>query len=341
VVLDARERLAEMFGIRDPANIFFTKNATEALNIAIYGTLRPGDHAVTTSMEHNSVMRPLAHLGAGGVELAVAEARPTGTVPPEAVIRAVKPNTRLVAVTHASNVTGAVNDIGAIGRFCSERGIPFLVDAAQTAGVVPIDVERDRVDLLAFSGHKGLLGPQGTGALYARDGGALEPLMRGGTGSLSDREEQPGFLPDKFECGTLNTVGIAGLGAGVAFIRRFGMERVLERDGRLLELLLAQLGGDERFTIFGPRDAARQTGVVSLNVVGRSPSSVGEALDREYGIQTRVGLHCAPRAHKTIGTFPDGTVRLSWGVFTSERDILRACRALKRIAWSGYTRRSG
>jgi cysteine desulfurase family protein len=341
VVLDARERLAEMFGIRDPANIFFTKNATEGLNIAIYGTLRPGDHAVTTSMEHNSVMRPLAHLGAGGVELAVAEARPTGTVPPEAVIRAVKPNTRLVAVTHASNVTGAVNDIGAIGRFCSERGIPFLVDAAQTAGVVPIDVERDRVDLLAFSGHKGLLGPQGTGALYARDGGALEPLMRGGTGSLSDREEQPGFLPDKFECGTLNTVGIAGLGAAVAFIRRFGMERVLERDGRLLELLLAQLGGDERFTIFGPRDAARQTGVVSLNVVGRSPSSVGEALDREYGIQTRVGLHCAPRAHKTIGTFPDGTVRLSWGVFTSERDILRACRALKRIAWSGYTRRSG
>ena len=332
VVLDARERLAELFNIRDPANLFFTKNATEALNIAILGTLKPGDHVVTTSMEHNSVMRPLAHLEGRGVEVGVAEARRSGTVPPETVFRAVRPNTRLVAVTHASNVTGAINDIRAIGRFCAERGIAFLVDAAQTAGVVPIDVERDRVDLLAFSGHKELLGPQGTGALYARDGAALEPIMRGGTGSLSDREEQPGFLPDKFECGTLNTIGIAGLGAGVAFIRKFGTERVLEHDGLLLELLLARLGRDERFTIYGPCEAAGQTGVVSLNIAGFSPSSVGEALDREYGIQARVGLHCAPRAHKTIGTFPAGTVRLSWGVFTSERDILRACRALKRIA---------
>ena len=334
LVLDARERLAELFNIKDPANLFFTKNATEALNIAIHGTLKPREHAVTTSMEHNSVMRPLAHLAARGVELGVAEALPSGTVPPEAVLREVRPNTRLVAVTHASNVTGAVNDIGAVGRFCSDRGITFLVDAAQTAGVVPIDVERDRVDLLAFSGHKGLLGPQGTGALYAREGGALETLLQGGTGSLSDREEQPAFLPDKFECGTLNTVGIAGLGAGIAFIRRFGLGRILEHDGRLLELLLAQLGGDDRFTIYGPREAARQTGVVSLNIGGLTPSSVGETLDREYGVQTRVGLHCAPRAHRTIGTFPDGTVRLSWGVFTSEKDILRACRALKRIAGS-------
>jgi selenocysteine lyase/cysteine desulfurase len=268
------------------------------------------------------------------VELGVAEALPSGSVPPEAVFREVKPNTRLVAVTHASNVTGAVNDIGAVGRFCSARGIPFLVDAAQTAGVVPIDVERDRVDLLALSGHKGLLGPQGTGALYARDGGALETLLQGGTGSLSDREEQPVFLPDKFECGTLNTVGIAGLGAGVAFIVRFGTDRILEHDGLLLELLLAQLGGDDRFKVYGPRGAAGRTGVVSLNIVGRSPSSVGETLDREFGVQTRVGLHCAPRAHRTIGTFPDGTVRLSWGVFTSGKDILRACRALKRIAGS-------
>jgi cysteine desulfurase family protein len=335
VVLETRERLADLFNIRDPANLFFTKNATEALNIAIHGTLRPGDHAVATGMEHNSVMRPLARLGGMGIEMSVADGQRSGEVPPEAVFRAVRPNTRLVAVTHASNVTGAINDIGTIGRFCSDRGIAFLVDAAQTAGVVPIDVERERVDLLAFSGHKGLLGPQGTGALYARDGAALEPLMQGGTGSLSDLEEQPGFLPDKFECGTLNTVGIAGLGAGVAFIRRFGMNRVLEHDGLLLELLLAQLGGDERFTIFGPSEAARQTGVVSLNIGGRTPSSVGELLDRDYGIQARVGLHCAPRAHKTIGTFPDGTVRLSWGVFTSERDILHACRALKRIAGSG------
>jgi selenocysteine lyase/cysteine desulfurase len=238
-------------------------------------------------------------------------------------------------------VTGAINDIGSIGRFCSERGIAFLVDAAQTAGVVPVDVERDRVDLLAFSGHKGLLGPQGTGALYARDGGALEPLMQGGTGSLSDREEQPGFLPDKFECGTLNAVGIAGLGAGVEFIRRFGTGRILAHDGRLLELLLEELGGDGRFAIFGPREAGRQTGVISINVGGLAPSSVGEALDRDYGVQTRVGLHCAPRAHRTIGTFPEGTVRLSWGVFTSERDILRACRALKRIAESGGAGKSG
>jgi cysteine desulfurase/selenocysteine lyase len=286
-------------------------------------------------MEHNSVMRPLTHLEGRGIELSVVDARETGVVTPEAVFQAVRPNTRLLAVTHASNVTGAINDIGAMGRFCSSRGILLLVDAAQTAGVVSIDVERDMVDLLAFSGHKGLLGPQGTGALYARDGDSLEPLMRGGTGSRSDREEQPGFLPDKFESGTLNTLGIAGLGAGVAFIRKFGVAGILEHDGLLLEILLAQLAGDERFTIYGPCEAARQTGVVSLNLRGRTPSSVGELLDKDYGILTRIGLHCAPRAHKTIGTFPDGTVRLSWGVFTTEKDILRACRALKRIAGTG------
>jgi cysteine desulfurase family protein len=335
VVLETRERLAELFNVRDPANVFFTKNATEALNIALHGVLEPGDHVVTTSMEHNSVMRPLAALAERGVGLGVAEGERSGVVPPEAVFRAVKPNTRLVAVTHASNVTGAVNDIGAIGGFCAARGIVFLVDAAQTAGVVPIDVERDRVDLLAFSGHKGLLGPQGTGALYARDGASLEPLMRGGTGSLSDREEQPAFLPDKFECGTLNTVGIAGLGAGVAFVVKHGMGRILAHDRSLLELFHERLGPDERFTIYGPREEARRTGVVSLNIGGLAPSRVGEALDREHGIQTRIGLHCAPRAHGTIGTFPQGTVRLSWGVFTTERDILRACRALKRIADAG------
>jgi cysteine desulfurase family protein len=349
-VLRARELLAEIFGVRDPSHVLFTKNATEALNLALFGCLRPGDHAVATSMEHNSVMRPLNLLASRGVELTVAAALPSGVVPPEAVFKEVNANTRLVAVTHASNVTGAVNDVGRIGAFCRSRGVLFLVDAAQTAGVVPIDVERDNVDLLAFSGHKGLLGPQGTGGLYVRDGDVLEPLMRGGTGSLSDREIQPDFLPDRFESGTLNVIGIAGLGAGLAWLLKRGVDAIMEHDRGLLELFVEQVRGDERFTLYGPAGRERfqktgttdthalsegrgaQTGVLSLNLAGQSPSRAGELLDREFGVQTRIGLHCAPRAHKTIGSFPEGTVRFSWGPFVRERDVLRACRALREIA---------
>ena len=332
VVLNTRELLASMFNIKDPSRIVFTKNATEALNTALYGVLREGGHAVTTSMEHNSVMRPFNHLKEMGVGLSVARADQTGTVHVGAIKDRIKENTKLVAVIHASNVTGTINDIEKIGRLCKQRNILFLVDAAQTAGVVPIDVDRMNIDFLAFSGHKGLLGPQGTGGLFIRHGKALDPMTRGGTGSLSDKEEQPVFLPDRYESGTLNVIGLAGLGEGVKFILNHGVESIMKHDSRLLDIFLNEVQGDSRFTLYGPCGGPGQTGVLSVNIRDISSSKAGDILNRKYGILTRIGLHCAPRAHGSIGTFPDGTVRFSWGYFTKEKDIIKASRALKEIA---------
>jgi cysteine desulfurase/selenocysteine lyase len=253
-------------------------------------------------------------------------------VDPGEVARRIGPGTRLVAVTHASNVTGTLNDVARIGAICRERGVPLLVDAAQSAGCVPIDLESMPVDYLAFSGHKGLLGPQGTGGLYVRQEGGLPPLTRGGTGSLSDREDQPEFLPDRFESGTLNVPGIAGLAQGVSYLLRRGVQSVADHDRHLREVFLAALAAEPRVTVFGGPESIPHTGVVSITIAGASPSEAGEAIERRFGILTRIGLHCAPRAHKTIGTFPDGTVRLAWGPFTRERDMVRAARAILAIA---------
>lgn len=334
VVLNARELLALLFNIKDPSRIVFTKNATEALNTALYGVLRAGDHAVTTGMEHNSVMRPFNHLEEMGVDLSVAGADQKGSVHIDAIKEKIKKNTKLVAVIHASNVTGTINDIEKIGQFCKQRKILFLVDAAQTAGVVPIDVDRMNIDFLAFSGHKGLLGPQGTGGLFIRHEKALGTITRGGTGSLSDKEEQPVFLPDRYESGTLNVIGLAGLGEGVKFIINHGVESIMEHDRRLLETFLNEIHGDSRFSLYGPCGVSGtgQTGVLSINIRDISSSKAGDILNRKYGMLTRIGLHCAPRAHGSIGTFPDGTVRFSWGFFTKEKEIIKASRALKKIA---------
>ncbi|MBN2324838.1 MAG: aminotransferase class V-fold PLP-dependent enzyme [Spirochaetes bacterium] len=334
-ILRTRTAIAEFFGACDPERMVFTKNATEALNTVIKGILKAGDHAVCTSMEHNSVMRPLSELREKGVSFDVVEANAAGIIDPAALLCALRPDTKLIVVTHASNVTGAINDIEKVVRGARERGVCVLVDAAQSAGVVPIDVEKTGIDFLAFSGHKGLLGPQGTGALYIGNGLLLSPLITGGTGSLSDREIQPEFFPDRYESGTPNTVGIAGLYRGVCHIRDLGLDKVLEHDGRLLEILLNELSTEKRVKCYGPLKRGKQTGVLSLNIEGLSPSEVGGILDAEYGIQSRIGLHCAPRAHRTIGTFPDGTVRLSWGVFTKERDALFTARAIRRICHRG------
>jgi cysteine desulfurase/selenocysteine lyase len=332
VVLKTRDLLAAMLNVKDPSRIVFTKNATEALNTALYGVLKPGDHVVTTSMEHNSVMRPLSDLSLRGLDLGVVEADGTGEVTADMIGRQIKEKTRLVAVTHASNVTGTINDIEKIGLLCKNKNVLFLVDAAQTAGVVPLDVEKMNVDFLAFSGHKGLLGPQGTGGLFIRDESSLRPLTRGGTGSLSDSEDQPDFLPDCYESGTLNVIGLAGLGEGVRFILEKGVDRIMKHERHLLEVFINEMGGDGRFMLYGAQNPLKQTGVLSLNIRGVAPSRVGEILDRKYGIFTRIGLHCAPRAHRTLGTFPDGTVRFSWGFFTGEKDILKTARFLKEIA---------
>ena len=347
VVVQTRELLARLFNITDCSRIVFTKNATEALNTAIYGLATERGHIVTSSMEHNSVMRPLSYLKTEGCEVSVVQADASGKVPAEKVSSAMKDNTCLVILTHASNVTGAVNDVAAVGDLCRKRGVPLLLDAAQSAGCVPVDVQDMHIDYLAFSGHKGLLGPQGTGGLYIGDDRLHNPLMRGGTGSLSDSEEQPEFFPDRFESGTLNVVGIAGLAEGVNYVLNRDVHAIQQHDTELMQLFLDALCGDSRFILYGPcaerikphgeqvrghAKQVRQTGVLSLNILGQSPSEVGQLLDRDYGIQTRIGLHCAPSAHRSIGTFPDGTVRLSWGPFTRERDVHAVVRALRNIA---------
>jgi len=338
-VLATRERLAELFGVQDPSRIVFTKNATEALNLVFRGLLKPGDRVVTSSMEHNSVLRPLTALERQGVRLAVVQATSDGCIDPEVFCRSVDRNTSLAVVTQVSNVTGAITNLDPIGAHCRRMGVPLLVDAAQSVGCLPIDVEALGVDFLAFSGHKGLLGPQGTGGLYIRSEGGLEPLVRGGTGSLSDREEQPEFLPDRYESGTLNIVGLAGLGAGIELLLTRGVGKVGDHERRLLEIFLEGVEKLAGVRVQGPRDPLRQTGVVSLTFDGLSPSEAGQTLEDRFGILSRIGLHCAPRAHRTLGTFPEGTVRLSWGIFTRPRDIVYAVKAVKALA--GERRGSG
>jgi cysteine desulfurase/selenocysteine lyase len=330
-VLRTRELLGELLHVADPSRIVLTKNATEALNLALYGLLRPGGRVVTSSMEHNSVMRPLRDLERKGVKLEVVPAGAGGLIDPAAFCAAVTPGTSLAVLTHASNVTGAVTRLAPIGEHCRRVGVPLLADAAQTAGSLPIDVEALGVDFLAFSGHKGLLGPQGTGGLYVRDERALEPLERGGTGSRSDRDEQPEFLPDRYESGTLNAPGIAGLGAGVEYLLRRGLQSVEAHERRLLENFLKALAEEPGITVYGPPGAEERTGVLSLNVAGLSCSQVGSQLEDRFGIATRVGLHCAPIAHRSLGTFPEGTVRFSWGPFTRTRDVQAAVRALREL----------
>lgn len=335
VVAGAREALARLLNAPDPARIVFTKNATEALNLAILGSLAPGDHVITGSLEHNAVMRPLRYLEAQGVTLTVVACPPDGRPDLEEVRRALRPNTRLLVFTHASNVFGTLLPIEELAHLAREAGVPLLVDAAQTAGCVPIDLQRTPIDLLALSGHKGLFGPPGTGALYIGAGVGPRPLVFGGTGSRSEEEQQPMVLPDRYEAGTLNVVGLAGLAAGLEFIAATGVAAIRAHEQRLLQRFLAGAALLEGITIYGPRDPARQIGVVSFNIAGLSPSEVGLALDEVYGIMARVGLHCAPAAHRTGGTFPRGTVRFGWSWFNTEAQVdqaLDALDALRRTA---------
>jgi cysteine desulfurase family protein len=337
IILEAREALAELFGVRDSLRIAFTKNATEALNIALYGILNPGDHVIVTAMEHNSVMRPLRHMEAQGVQLSVVACSGAGELDPGDVRAAIRPRTRLVIVNHASNVTGTVQPVAAIGKIAREHGIIFCVDAAQTAGAVPINVDEMAIDLLAFSGHKSLFGPQGTGGLYVREGleKKLRPLMTGGTGSRSEFEGQPDFMPDKYESGTPNTIGLAGLEAGVSFVLAEGVEAIRSKEEYLTARFLAGITDLPGVTVYGPPDAASRTAVVSFSIAGVSPSAAALELDERYGILCRPGLHCAPAAHRTIGTFPEGTIRFGFGYFNKEEEIDLALEAIRSIVRGG------
>ncbi len=336
IVYAAREAVAELFHAPDPLRVVFGMNATEGINLALRGLLRPGDHVVTSSMEHNSVMRPLRALEREGVEVTVAPCSPEGTLDPQTVLSALRPHTRLVVLNHASNVTGTILPVAEVGRALRQMNGPLLlVDAAQSGGAVPIEMEADGIDLLAFTGHKSLYGPTGTGGLIIGERVPLEefrPLIRGGTGSRSEREEQPDFLPDMCESGTPNGVGLAGLEAGVRWVLERGVEAIRAHEVELTGRLLDGLREIPGVTVYGPADAQLRTAVVSFNIAGMEPSEVGARLDEEYGILCRVGLHCAPAAHRTIGTFPSGTVRFALGAFNTREEVDAALRAVARLA---------
>lgn len=332
IVEETREALALLFHVGDPSRIAFAHNATHALNVALYGLLRPGDRVMTTSVEHNSVMRPLRHLETIGAQVDVVPCEPDGSLDLRKVDAALTPGTRLLVTTHASNVTGTILPVGGLAAMARLRGIRYVVDAAQTAGTVPIDVEALGVDLLAFTGHKGLFGPTGTGGLYVRETVELMPLIRGGTGSDSAHEVQPEFMPDTFESGTLNVAGIAGMGAGVRFLAEIGVEAVQAHERGLATRFLDAAGAIPGVTIYGPSAAPSRCGIVSFNVAGASPSEVGLLLDETFGIMARTGLHCAPAAHRTIGSFPDGTVRFGFGWFNTVAEVDAAVAALREIA---------
>jgi cysteine desulfurase/selenocysteine lyase len=343
VVYAAREAVAELFNAPDPLRVVFGHNVTEALNLALRGLLRPGDHVITSSMEHNSVMRPLRALERQGVELTVVRCSPEGFLDPADVEAAIRPNTLMIALNHASNVVGTLLPVVEVGHIARRHDALLLVDAAQTGGAYPIDVQADGVDLLAFTGHKSLYGPMGTGGLIFGervDVTRLEPLKRGGTGSRSEREEQPDFLPDMCESGTPNAVGLAGLEAGVRWVLERGVEAIRAHEVALTQRLIDGLrdipstGSGQRpgVTVYGGLDANRQTATVSFNIAGMAPSEVGLRLDEEHGVLCRVGLHCTPAAHKTIGTFPDGTVRFGLGAFSTAEEVNAAVEAVQRLA---------
>ncbi len=336
-VYDTREALAELFHAPDPLRVIFMPNVTYALNLALRGLLRAGDRVVTSSIEHNSVMRPLRELERQGVRVEVVLCRSDGTLDLESFRQAVTPGTRLVVVNHASNVMGTLLPIAEIAAIAHRAGALLLVDAAQTAGVLPIDVTALGIDLLAFTGHKGLHGPPGTGGLVIGPGveiAQLAPLVRGGTGSRSEFEEQPQELPDRYESGTPNGVGIAGLGAGVHWVLERTVETIRAHELELAIALFSGLSCIPGVTVYGPRDPALCTAVTSCRIAGHRVSEIGLRLDDEFEILCRVGLHCAPAAHKTIGTFSEGTVRLAPGPLTTMDDIQVTIRAIERVTRS-------
>ena len=349
-VFNMRQLLCDFFGGEDAKNVVFTKNVTEALNVIIRGLLEKGEHVLVSAMEHNAVMRPLQLLGR---ELEAGEEAPAdaisfsripcdseGNLELEALPRLVQQRTKAVIMTHASNVCGTLLPIDKVGDFCKQRGLLFIVDSAQSAGVFPINMQQLHIDALAFTGHKGLLGPQGIGGFVLREHMVtkLAPLIVGGTGSLSHTEKTPRFMPDKFEAGTLNLPGIMGLAAGVSWLKERGLASIRAHELALTEQLLAGLQGLEQqglLRIVGRKDLKQRTSVVSIAGTQLDIAMLAHKLNAEYGIATRVGLHCAPNAHKTLGTYPTGTLRFSMGWHNTEAEIATALNALKEVLRDG------
>ncbi len=332
VIYETRELLAELFNLDDPMKVIFTFNATDGLNQAIKGVLNPGDHVITTTMEHNSVLRPIKELEKYGVENTIVQCASDGRVSVEDIEAAVRNNTKLVVTTHVSNLTGTIMPIEKIGQMCKRRNVLYLVDGSQSAGVLEIDMKKQNIDLLAVPGHKGLLGPQGTGALMINCDTEIKQLREGGTGSESSSVIQPDFYPDKLESGTHNLPGIAGLNAGIKYILNKGTKSIYSHEKKLLEIFIDEIEKNAKIKIYGPEDIDDRCGVVPLNVEGIDSSEVAFMLDTQYGIAVRPGLHCAPLAHKTIGTEKIGAVRFGIGPFNKKSDIMAAIKALNEIS---------
>jgi len=334
---DCRRRIARLIHAEDERQIVFTLNCTEALNLAIKGLLRPGDHVVTSTMDHNSVLRPLSALRTPR-DIQVTHVRAeaaTGLVDTRDVLAAVTPRTRLVALVHGSNVTGAVQDVAAVGRALKARGVPLLVDAAQTLGHLPVDVQAMGIDLLAAPGHKGLMGPLGTGILYIRPGleTRITPLVEGGTGSVSEEPTQPLFMPDRFESGSHNAIGLAGLGAALKWIEQRTVAALREHDLALSRRFLAETAKCEGLTVYGPTDPQQRVAVFAIRVAGFDPAELSAILETEFNILSRSGIQCAPLAHETLGTLATGgTTRLSFGAFNTVEDVSRCTAALREMA---------
>ncbi|WP_270647508.1 aminotransferase class V-fold PLP-dependent enzyme [Paeniclostridium hominis] len=330
-IYECRENIAKLLNVSNPMSIVFTHNATDSLNLAIKGVVKSGDHIITTSIEHNSVIRPIKALEKNGVENTIVKCDKYGHLDPNDIKKAIKPNTKLIVTTHASNVCGTIVDIESVGNIAKENNVLYLVDASQTLGVYDIDIQKINVDMIAAPGHKCLLGPQGTGMLYIRDGLEVNILKEGGTGSNSEDLFQPNMMPDRYESGTHNTPGIAGLNAGVKFILETGIDKIRKHEEELCEYMLTKLTEVPNIKIYGPLDSKKRAAVISINIGDIDSGEITFILDDMYEIATRSGIHCSPLAHKTLGTLRQGTVRFSLGYFNTKDDIDKAVEALKEI----------
>lgn len=336
MVYETRQLICDLFHGSNCKNVVFTKNVTESLNIILKGYLKSGDHVLVSAMEHNAVMRPLVQLTQNGVTFDRIPCYPDGSLCLDLVEEMIKPQTKAVILTHASNVCGTILPLREVGKICKDHGLKFFVDCAQTAGIIPIDMEEMQIDALAFTGHKALCGPQGIGGFVLKEDmiSLIEPLLSGGTGSLSHTEEIPAFMPDRFEAGTMNLPGILGLRAGLLWLQDTGIEKISAHEHDLCEQFLSGLQGLEDkglIRILGKKTCDNRTGVVSIQTLTKEMAEVAYTLDTAYGIMTRVGLHCAPSAHKTMGTYPEGTIRFSFGWFNDKEDVQAALTALWEV----------
>ncbi|MHC1705356.1 MAG: aminotransferase class V-fold PLP-dependent enzyme [Tenuifilaceae bacterium] len=331
-VFETRELIASLFNLDSSERVIFSANATHAINIALKGVLKKGDHVIITQMEHNSVRRPLKYLESIGlIDVTIVDCSEKGDLDIEKFVSSFKKNTKLVVTIHGSNVSGVILPIAFIGQICKNKGVLYMVDAAQTAGFVPIDIQKDNIDILAFTGHKKLYGPPGIGGLCIKDGIKIETLIHGGSGSRSELDIHPDFYPDSLEAGTPNSIGILGLKAGINYIVEQGIDSIREHVLSQTDFFINALKEIEEISLYGPDSNQNRLPLVSLNLKNMSPSQLALTLDKEYGIMVRAGLHCSPLAHKTLGTFPQGTVRFSLGSFTTRKEIEYTLNALKVI----------